>query len=385
MRRLSSYVLALVVAALASCDKPGPSVTLHNPLNAGREEVVAIPLDKLGPVAEGSHWTAFDGSEKLPVQLFDANNDAQPDQLLVFVRVEANADKRIEFRPGTGIDSTSSAVYSRFVPERIDDYAWENDRVAFRTYGPEAQRLVDDGEPGGTLSSGIDCWLKRVDYLIIDKWYEKPSKGGTYHHDDGEGYDPYHVGASRGCGGPGVWKDDSLYVSKNFVSYKTLAEGPLRASFELTYKPWGVDSVTVAETMRITIDRGEQLCRVDLNLKPNDDIPNITLGITLHKKDGEVMRNAQKGIFSYWETLDDSELGTGLYVPPSEILDDQDFRTPMPDLSHILVITKPAATRTYYTGFGWKKAGIITSATDWNNYLDEFSRRKNSPIELTWK
>ncbi|MFP3822536.1 DUF4861 family protein, partial [Bacillus sp. SIMBA_008] len=49
-------------------------------------------------------------------------------------------------------------TYARFVPERIDDFAWENERVAFRTYGPEAQRLVDEGKEGGTLSSGIDIW-----------------------------------------------------------------------------------------------------------------------------------------------------------------------------------------------------------------------------------
>ena len=52
---------------------------------------------------------------------------------------------------------------SRFVPERKDDFAFENDKVAFRIYGPA---LKDSKE-----NSGIDCWLKRVDYPTIDKWY----------------------------------------------------------------------------------------------------------------------------------------------------------------------------------------------------------------------
>ena len=43
----------------------------------------------------------------------------------------------------------SAKVFGRHVPERKDDFAWENDRIAFRMYGPA---LEADGE----ISSGID-------------------------------------------------------------------------------------------------------------------------------------------------------------------------------------------------------------------------------------
>ena len=68
--------------------------------------------------------------------------------------------------------------YSRIVPERIDDYAWENDKVAFRTYGPAAQKLVEQGKKGGIISSGIDCWLKKVNYPVINKWYNDSEEKG---------------------------------------------------------------------------------------------------------------------------------------------------------------------------------------------------------------
>ncbi|MEY3896376.1 MAG: hypothetical protein RLZZ214_1896, partial [Verrucomicrobiota bacterium] len=45
-------------------------------------------------------------------------------------------------------------AFARFVPERSDDFAWENDLVAFRTYGPALRP--------GPENSGIDCWFKRV-------------------------------------------------------------------------------------------------------------------------------------------------------------------------------------------------------------------------------
>ena len=90
----------------------------------------------------------------------------------------------------------AARTFARYVPERIDDFAWENDKIAFRAYGPKARK--------GAENSGIDCWLKRVEYPIIDKWYGQMNTK-TYHKDWGEGHDPYHVGSSAGCGGTCIW------------------------------------------------------------------------------------------------------------------------------------------------------------------------------------
>ena len=62
------------------------------------------------------------------------------------------------------------------------------------------QRLFEQGDPTGLISSGIDCRLKRVFYPIINKWYKKDESGGSYHQDDGEGLDNFHVGTSRDAG-----------------------------------------------------------------------------------------------------------------------------------------------------------------------------------------
>ena len=80
-------------------------------------------------------------------------------------------------------------AFGRFVPEREDDFAWENDKVAFRIYGPSSN--------GKGQVSGVDAWLKKVPYSIIDKWYAEHLSGTSYHEDQGEGYDPFHVGDSR--------------------------------------------------------------------------------------------------------------------------------------------------------------------------------------------
>lgn len=200
---------------------------MKNPLAIARHEVVSIPKNELDKMKDGNSGKAWVVKEKksdviVLSQGIDLDGDTVVDELIFEVTLQPNETKEFIVSQGheSKANSPTRSTHSRLVPERIDDYAWENDLVAFRTYGPEAQRLVDENQKGGTLSSGLDCWLKRVNYPVIDKWYKKYVDGGTYHKDDGEGYDPYHVGASRGCGGIGVWQNDSLYVSKNFVSTK---------------------------------------------------------------------------------------------------------------------------------------------------------------------
>ena len=53
-------------------------------------------------------------------------------------------------------------VFGRQYPERVDDMAWENDRVAFRCYGPALQR-------SGERAWGYDVWNKRTSRLIVEK------------------------------------------------------------------------------------------------------------------------------------------------------------------------------------------------------------------------
>jgi len=67
----------------------------------------------------------------------------------------------------------------------------------------------------------------------------------------------YDVGTNRGCGGTGVWDGRKLLVSKNWKTWKVLANGPIRAVFELAYAPWDAgNGVKIAETKRFTVDAG---------------------------------------------------------------------------------------------------------------------------------
>jgi hypothetical protein len=260
-------------------------------------------------------------------------------------------------------------TYARFVPERMDDFAWENDRIAFRVYGPECQRLAEAGDPAGLISSGIDCWLKRVDYLIIDKWYKKSETGGSYHHDDGEGLDNFHVGSSRGCGGTAIVGNGEFLVSKNFSEWEIVENSASRSVFRLKYKPVTVKGKPVVETKTITICPGDNFFRCDVEFESELRIDTLAIGLTLHGNKGRTDRSSE-GWITYWEPLDDSEIGMAAFVRKKDLLEIVKIENKSEALNHIWLFAKPVKNRiTYYAGFGWKKSGQFASAEEWKEYI----------------
>jgi len=175
------------------------SVTLVNPLAAPRpSETVVVTRAELFKVAP-----SFDITKALVVdaqgapvlsQLVDMDGDEAPDQLVFQTNLGARETKTFELRLGQRPPASRAEfkVYGRFVRERHDDFAWENDLVAHRVYGTDLETYKKDP----LVSSGVDVWVKRVPKLIANDWYLT----GDYHRDLGEGADFYSVAKSRGCG-----------------------------------------------------------------------------------------------------------------------------------------------------------------------------------------
>jgi hypothetical protein len=362
-------------------------IKINNTLAINRiNEIVSIDLTQLQNMTNTPEDVIVKDNKGnlLVTQIVDNNLDGMPDELLFQVSVTAKSqvEYTLFFDKGTVNKKPVSqhTTFARFVPERTDDYTWENDVVAFRTYGPVAQRLAEEGKEGGTLSSGIDLWLKKVKYSIINDWYAKNlTNPGYYHIDRGEGYDPYHVGKSRGTGGTGIWHEDSLLVSKNFIKHKLISSGPLRAIFELEYASWS--KFGVKETKRVSLDLGSNFTKFENTIFSEIDIPNYTIGITLHDEKGDVKLNTQKGIFRHWEPISDSFVGEGIILAPSDIIRAINHHSKTPDQSQILVLTSPKNNKlVYYSGFAWSKSGQVKSIKDWDAILERQSMIIKNPL-----
>ena len=382
MKIMFQFVFLLLI--LSCNNNSNMIITIQNTLNTNRSfETVTINLESQNLTVDKKSFFIEDieTGEKLISQVIDEDNDGKFDVILFQPEIPANSERKFYIKTGAISQEKDSipACYSRFVPERTDDYAWENNRVAFRTYGPRAQEMIESNINGGTLSSGIDAWLKRVEYPIINKWYKKEtSSTGSYHEDTGEGLDNFHVGMSRGVGGIAKKVDNTYYISKNFTAWKTLFNGPIRTSFILEYASWDASGKKISEKKKISLDYGSNLSKFEVTVKGTD---TISSGLTLHEREGEITTNDEYGWVSYWEPHDDSQLGTGIVVPNNTMVGHEHYVTNMQDASNLFVhISSENTNITYYAGFGWKKSGQFQNKNEWNEYLQHFSEGLKNPL-----
>ncbi|MFC5462703.1 DUF4861 family protein [Massilia niabensis] len=275
-------------------------------------------------------------------------------------------------------------VSARYVQERLDDFAWENDRVAHRTYGPA---LAAPAEPGSgkevLVTSGLDVWFKRVDYPVVDRWYNKGHD--HYHKDEGEGMDMYQVGKSRGCGGTGVWDGSALFTSINYKSWKVLANGPVRAVFELTYDGWDAGGTKVTEVKRFTVDAGHQLDQIDstftfagpreitvavgLNKNPSDKNQDPKIAVVKNERDPSLLQWVQQA--------SNGAMGTAIVLPSASGFAE--------DALNHLVLAKVESGKPlrYYAGAVWDRAGHIVSQEAWTAYVAQAAARAKNPVKVT--
>lgn len=383
-------LLTAILASSFAMQSQNKIITITNSLSVDREfETVELSKKSLGLPASAkleNYAVKEVGSNTfLTTQSIDNDGDAIIDVVLFQPKIKASSHKDFEVVVAENPSKqTTISCYSRFVPERTDDYAWENNKVAFRTYGPVAQKMVEENIAGGTLTSGIDAWLKRVEYPIINKWYEKATNGtGTYHKDTGEGLDNFHVGDSRGVGGIAVKVDNKYYFSKNFISWKTITTGPIRTSFILTYANWDAKGNKITESKLISLDYGSYLSRFEINITGTK---SVAAGITLHDKKGTTGTNLKEGWLSYWEPIDDSEIGTGIVAPKNTLTSFDNHITTEKDLSNLYGNIEVKNNKAiYYVGFGWKKRSPFQNQKEWETYLNDFAKKINTPLVVKVK
>lgn len=263
------------------------------------------------------------------------------------------------------------STWCRLVPERLDDFAWENDFVAFRAYGPAARAA------GGPENSGIDCWLKRVTHPIIEKWYAGHLKGLSYHQDHGEGYDPYHVGRSRGCGGLAIWQDSQMVLSGPFLTSKLIKRERTESVFELTYD-YKLGERVVREVKQVKVKLGTRLVELESRFTEGGKPVSldIAVGVTTHNGKAAATLNQKEGWMACWEVIDGQGLGTGVVISPEKIIRMEEVKSGKPDESHALLVTRTDADGIvrYRAGYGWQKAGAITTPVLWQEYLSKAAR-----------
>ncbi|MDR2862302.1 MAG: glycoside hydrolase family 88 protein [Puniceicoccales bacterium] len=286
-------------------------------------------------------------------------------------------------------------VHARFAPERMDDYLWENDRIAHRAYGPA---LITKE---GTNTSGIDIFMKSTAALVMDKFYKR----GNYHKDHGEGLDAYDVGQSRGIGGTVTQgSDGKWYPTENFVTHTTFATGPLRAAFRLSYASRGTGQQTTSEDKLVFVDAGSDFTRIVTTY--NDAIhgeknkTHIGVGVVQtnwpgrkkHATKAYVLddkpENTQMPLASGKNWLADWQPNTGNNGITGVAVIVPDATEVRPVEGHWLVVSTRDSTNlephTAYIGGGWSK-GWYPTKESWLQSVENFRKTLETPLEISYE
>jgi rhamnogalacturonyl hydrolase YesR len=356
------------------------------------------------------NFAVMDGlsSRILNSQIYSADTNSAPDKYLFQVDLAPGETRTFYILPESAMDdSTLAAVpppivktMARYVPERMDDFAWESDRIAHRTYGLALIKAE------GTISSGPDVWIKTYRNLMCNELYAS----GRYHMTNGVEMDDYRVGNSRGCGGVGIWDGRKLYVSSNYRNWKLITTGPIRSEFELTYDAWDAgNGRMVSETKRYSIDAGSYCTKAQSTFASDDKSP-LTVAVGLAERacganGTELIAQDQKeGWMSYWQPEDAPKgtIGTAIILPRDSVQEFTNDKPDMPDslvhaevpqptvegappIRNLLAVTKVEVGQplTYYFGACWDRSGDFTNHVQWENYVKRFAERRDQPLQVT--
>ncbi len=292
----------------------------------------------------------------------------------------------------------------------MDDVAWENDRIAFRTYGPALQA-------SGEKAYGCDIWVKCVSEPIVDMRYkteldpetrakiaelrksdpkaaQQLAESVSYHIDHGNGLDYYKVGPTLGAGTSALLANDSIVYPYCYKDYQILDNGPLRFTVKLVYNPLTVkENNNVIETRVISLDAGSQMNKYTITYDNLTEATPVVTGIVLHEPSEDYQADAAKGYIAYADPADPAN--GQIYVAavfPEKVneakavtFSDKEKAERGAD-GHVLAYStyNPGSSYTYYSGAGWSKWGFENSAK-WFDYVQKFAQDLKQPLTVTVK
>jgi unsaturated rhamnogalacturonyl hydrolase len=384
MLRLAGMVICIAVGSTMA-KSPRIVVTVTNPSNIDRSnEMVVLQWNDLirkcpSLIPSGVHIYNTKTKEETVDQIIDIDCDGIPEEVIFRAGVRAGETNKFLVTSSTKSKKSVQPLTDVLYALPREDMAWENDRIAFRIYGPALAKDVNNG---------IDVWTKRVRYPIIQKWYKGDEDTGTnrisYHEDHGEGADFFNVGKTLGAGSCALYRDDSLFQPGVYATHKIIAAGPLRAIFEVTYSPVRFGGILVSEVRRITLDAGSNLNTIEITYSSDSSAGVVSFAAGIVKRKGVVsaLDSSQRWV-SLWGPTNEDEangsLGTGIVMAKNV------FTGVKENDVHVLILGtaelgKPVK---YYAGAGWTRTGDFSGSDEWNAYLKNFLRQIESPVTVS--
>ena len=429
-----SLMMLLALAGSNYCHAQQATIVVSNPTSAPRTELISLSMNevkaKLGKAAP-KKGEAYIVKNKCGQQIgSQITNDGY---LLVDASVRPHGSATYYVTIGKPYQQkvwATGALYKI----RKDDIAWENDRCAYRVYGPALQRTCE-------RSFGTDVWVKNTPDTVVYERYVKDMNGNikgdkidakvralqkqekseknkakaaalakqikvlqaeskevdiltSFHLDHGNGLDPYRVGATLGLGAPSLMVGKNQVLPYCYKDYKILDNGPLRFTVELTYNPSTVgDMKNVVEHRIISLDKGSNFNKMTVWYDGLTTPTDFATGFPIHEEDTE-SKTFAKDYVSYADPTDNIEVNNsqvfvGVLFPDGidntyyQLFDKKhDGAT-----GHALGLKRGLKNQekySYYFGAAWSKYDVKSYA-EWQIRIKEYLDALKTPLGVEVK
>ena len=347
----------MTVASLAQT----ATITVTNPTAAQRSELLSIDASEL----------PFSAKEGIIVR--DVSNIERATQLthdgklLLDVHVRPNGKAVFTLQPGTPA-AFRSWVDGRQYPERLDDIAFENDRIGFRIYGPALQRKGEKGY-------GYDLWVKRTTEFVLGELYRNDPRL-SFHLDYGKGVDCFAVGPTLGCGTPALLQNGEIRFPWCYETYKILDKGPLRFSVQIDF-PACSDGIT--EHRVLSLDKGSNFVESTVWYDGLKQPTDVLAGFPIRSAGAETLVRGNNYIQYADPTIDPDRYQTQVYV--ALLFPDQkvDINVVQQHGVGILRHYTSGLRFHYYIGAAWSEFDV-RSQDEWQCRINGFMLAKEQPL-----
>ncbi|MBR3521715.1 MAG: DUF4861 family protein [Prevotella sp.] len=406
MNSITRRILPGLMALLSAVWVDAKEIIISNPQSTPRTipEMVEVSADAFSGILSSSQDALFlcvvtpQGDTLATQQTYDGK--------LIFPCPPLKGKETMRLKVCTTGKKAVPMVFGRSFPERENDFSFENDRVAYRLYGPGTKGLY-----------GYDMFCKKTPKLVLQRWYamqcdeqmwatyRKMVRAGkkklaeemynsvfSYHVDHGEGMDQYSVGSTMGAGAVAYMTpcDDKscdstkprLHYPGAFSSAEVVDSGPLRLTVRLTYG---------SDERLLTIDAHSNMVRS--TVIPNETTAGLTpvAGIAIHQDGAEYSLDGASAAYE-----DAGGMLIGCYVPGGKACYAPLAKVTSGATGHVILAPKVkkhrskkavAEAMTYYFGSAWTQydGDNITSLQQWKDYISAFVKQKEKPLKVIIK
>ena len=344
-------------------------------ITTGANAVLPFQLDDLdgdGEWDELATVLSFGPESEIKISVKLVSGEDVPDFVpATNVRFGVGDGDRLNVKDVSSLQRTTDPRLDSSIFYQMEGPAWENDKVGFRIYFDPR--------------NGIDIFGKTVSDLVMDSVGLK----GNYHEMSAWGMDVLKVGNSLGAGSVAIMHNDSLVRlgATALTKFEIVAEGPVRAIFNIHYEGWQVGDENLSISKQISIWKGQYWYKNTVEINGFSEPKEMVTGIVnLYSDSYKELKKDKYVVLSTFDKQSENKdmLGMGLILSAAGF--NESGTAPedgegITQTFYAKIKALPGVPVSYYFTAAWEQSNEdFKSGEAFNTLLQNYGERLSNPI-----